>query len=304
LIDARKGILDQSRRHALISSLLGIKHFVVAINKMDLVDYSKSIYDQIVADFKQLTQKLGLDQSQIAYIPISALNGDNVVNQSEIMTWYKGPTVIDVLETVDVQSDLENKKFRLPVQYVITADNNDFRGFAGQVRSGSIKAGDAVISLPSAKVSKVAYISEFNGKKTEARPHESITLVLEDQIDTSRGDMIVKQGQEPIIAKNLIANICWMSESNFDSSKKYMLKHCSNMVRAIPSKINYRLDVNTYEKLEASDLKLNDIASVEFKLQKPVLADLYNDNKDTGSFILIDELSNATVAAGMITDLN
>lgn len=304
LIDARKGILNQSRRHALISSLLGIPNFIVAVNKMDLVDYSEDVFNNIVADFKTLISKLDIDESRFNFIPISALSGDNVVNGSLNMPWYKGSTVIDILETVDVQSDLSSKSFRLPVQYVIrvdTKENPDFRGFAGQIASGSIAVGDRVVSLPSGMESNVKSIVNFDQNLSEACAGQSVILVLEDEIDTSRGDMFCKIGEEPKIAKEFSANVCWMSEDKFNPGKKYLLKHCSNTLKAMPVKIDYKLDINTYDQYAAQELALNDIASVDFKVLKPLAIDQYLNNRVTGSFILIDELHNNTVAAGMIT---
>lgn len=307
LIDARKGILDQSRRHALISSLLGIPNFIVAVNKMDLVDYSEEVFREIEKDFKTLVSKLDLDEKQIHFIPISALKGDNVVNPSLNMDWYKGPTTLDVLESVDVQQDLTQNLFRMPVQYVIRADNDefkDFRGFGGLVSSGSIKVGDEIISLPSGMKSKVKSITDFsNPNKDHAIARESINLVFEDEIDTSRSDMICKVGEEPSVSKQFNANLCWMSEDKFNPGKKYLLKHTSNKVKAMASDINFKLDINTYEKQSASELGLNDIANVKFKVLKPIMADIYSENRITGSFILIDEMSNNTVAAGMITEI-
>lgn len=307
LIDARKGILDQSRRHALISSLLGIPNFVVAVNKMDLVDYSEEIFRNIEKDFKELVAKLDLKDSQIKFIPISALKGDNVVNKTTNMDWYKGATILDILESVDVQHKITHKSFRMPVQYVVRADNDefkDFRGFAGLVSSGYIKVGDQIISLPSGMKSKVKSIADFSAIKDHALARESITLVFEDEIDTSRGDMICKVGEETAMTKEFSANLCWMSEDKFSSGKKYLLKHTSNKVKAMATDINYRLDINSYEKQSATELCLNDIANVKFKVLKPIMADLYSENRITGSFILIDEISNNTVAAGMITEIN
>jgi sulfate adenylyltransferase subunit 1 len=306
LLDARKGILDQSRRHALISSLLGIPNFIVAVNKMDLVDFSKEVFDSIQADFMQLVDKLSLDKKNFNFIPISALCGDNVVNKSLNMDWYNGPTIIDVLESVDVQQDIAKKPFRMPVQYVIRADNDeykDFRGFAGLVSSGSIKVGDKVISLPSKMSSKVKMIADFNKNKDFAIARESINLVFEDEIDTSRGDLLCKVGEEASVVKEFKANLCWMSEDVFKVQKKYLIKHTSNLVKAMATGIDYRLDINSYERISAVELGLNDVASVSFKLLKPIMADLYSENRITGSFILIDEISNNTVAAGMITEV-
>jgi sulfate adenylyltransferase subunit 1 len=312
LLDARKGILDQSRRHALISSLLGIPNFIVAVNKMDLVDYSKEVFEKIVSDFKDLVSKLNFNLEQVKFIPISALNGHNVVykypcdqdgNSDEQMTWYQGPTILDVLETVDVQRSITHKPFRLPVQYVIRVDNGqykDFRAFAGQVASGIVAVGDELVSLPSGARSRVKTISSFDGDQDLASAGQSIALQLEDEIDTSRGDMLVKPGQEPELKKEFKANICWMSEQSFELNKKYLLKHTSNKVKAIGTAIDFRLDINSYEKHSASSLKLNDIAQVSFKVLKHLALDHYSENHITGSFILIDEMSNNTVAAGMV----
>jgi len=312
LLDARKGILDQSRRHALISSLLGIPNFIVAVNKMDLVDYSEEVFEKIVSDFKDLVSKLNFNPEQVKFIPISALNGHNVVykypcdqdgNSDEQMTWYQGPTILDVLETVDVQRSITHKPFRLPVQYVIRVDNGqykDFRAFAGQVASGIVAVGEELVSLPSGARSRVKTISSFDGDQDLASAGQSIALQLEDEIDTSRGDMLVKPGQEPELKKEFKANICWMSEQSFELNKKYLLKHTSNKVKAIGTAIDFRLDINSYEKHSASSLKLNDIAQVSFKVLKPLALDHYSENHITGSFILIDEMSNNTVAAGMV----
>jgi len=312
LLDARKGILDQSRRHALISSLLGIPNFIVAVNKMDLVDYSEEVFEKIVSDFKDLVSKLNFNPEQVKFIPISALNGHNVVykypcdqdgNSDEQMTWYQGPTILDVLETVDVQRSITHKPFRLPVQYVIRVDNGqykDFRAFAGQVASGIVAVGEELVSLPSGARSRVKTISSFDGDQDLASAGQSIALQLEDEIDTSRGDMLVKPGQEPELKKEFKANICWMSEQSFELNKKYLLKHTSNKVKAIGTAIDFRLDINSYEKHSASSLKLNDIAQVSFKVLKPLALDHYSENHITGSFILIDEISNNTVAAGMV----
>lgn len=303
LLDARKGILDQSRRHALISTLLGIPNFIIAVNKMDLVDYSQEVFNNIVADFKELISKLEVGESKFHFVPISALKGDNVVNQTTRMPWYSGPTILEILENVDVQSTLTHKKFRMPVQYVIRADNaeiKDYRAFAGQISSGFIEVGDEVISLPSGMKSKVKAITNFGGDLDQAIAKQSVSLVLEDEIDTSRGDMLSKVNEAAELVKEFDANLCWMSEDKFEPRKKYLLKHTSNKIKAMGTEINYRLDINNYEKQPATELGLNDIANVRFKLLKPIAADSYSENRNTGSFILIDEISNNTVAAGMI----
>jgi sulfate adenylyltransferase subunit 1 len=221
----------------------------------------------------------------------------------EQMKWYTGPSILEVLETVEVQQEITHKPFRLPVQYVIRVDSNehkDFRAFAGQIASGTISVGDELVSLPSGARSRVKKISSFDGDLNTAIARQSISLVLEDEIDTSRGDMFVKLRQEPEIKKEFKANICWMSEQSFELNKKYLLKHTSNKVKAIATAIDFKLDINSYERLSATALKLNDIAQVNFKVLKPLALDSYIDNHITGSFILIDDITNNTVAAGMV----
>ena len=303
LIDARKGIIDQSRRHTLISSLLGIPNFLIAVNKMDLVDYSEDVFNDIVDDFKSLVSKLDVADANFNFVPISALKGTNVVNPGTAMPWYTGPTILEVLEGVDVQSTLTEKKFRMPVQYVIrndSAEARDYRGFAGQISSGVVQVGDELISQPSGMKSRVKAITSYKDNLDTAIARQSITLVLEDEIDTSRGDMLSKVDEASSLMKEFNANLCWMSETKFEPRKKYILKHTSNKVKAMATEINYKLDINNYNKLAATELGLNDIANVSFKVLKPIAADSYKDNRNTGSFILIDEVSNDTVAAGMI----
>ena len=303
LIDARKGIIDQSRRHTLISSLLGIPNFLIAVNKMDLVDYSEDVFNDIVDDFKSLVSKLDVADANFNFVPISALKGTNVVNPGTAMPWYTGPTILEVLEGVDVQSTLTEKKFRMPVQYVIrndSAEARDYRGFAGQISSGVVQVGDELISQPSGMKSRVKAITSYKDNLDTAIARQSITLVLEDEIDTSRGDMLSKVDEASSLMKEFNANLCWMSETKFEPRKKYILKHTSNKVKAMATEINYKLDINNYNKLAATELGLNDIANVSFKVLKPIAADSYKDNRNTGSFILIDEITNDTVAAGMI----
>ncbi|MDA0773061.1 MAG: sulfate adenylyltransferase subunit CysN [Cyanobacteria bacterium] len=303
LIDARKGIIDQSRRHTLISSLLGIPNFLIAVNKMDLVDYSQDVFNNIVDDFKDLVLKLDVADANFNFVPISALKGTNVVNAGTAMPWYTGPTILEVLEGVDVQSTLTHKKFRMPVQYVIrndSAEARDYRGFAGQISSGVVQVGDELISQPSGMKSRVKAITSYKDNLDTAIARQSVTLVLEDEIDTSRGDMLSKVDDASPLMKEFNANLCWMSETKFEPRKKYILKHTSNKVKAMATEINYKLDINNYDKLAATELGLNDIANVSFKVLKPIAADSYKENRNTGSFILIDEVSNDTVAAGMI----
>jgi len=308
LVDARNGILDQSRRHAYISALLGIPYFIVAVNKMDLVDYSEARFNEIVSSFNEMMTSIGIKPSQIFYIPVSALAGDNVVNrgdqqQSDNMPWYKGSTIMEILESVDSNTVQSFNKFRMPVQIVIRNDSpeyRDFRGFAGKITCGEIKVGDEIISLPSKKKSRVKSIHLYEAKLDRAYAGQSVTICLEDEIDTSRGDMFVKVGEEPALEAQFSADLCWMSEDPFQLGKKYYLKHCSSLVKAMPTKIEYKLDINNFSKHPAETLSLNDIARVEFKLLKAIPVDKYDESRSTGSFILIDEITNNTVAAGMI----
>ena len=251
LVDARNGILDQSRRHAYISALLGIPYFIVAVNKMDLVDYSEARFNEIVSSFNEMMTSIGIKPSQIFYIPVSALAGDNVVNrgdqqQSDNMPWYKGATIMEILESVDSNTVYSFNKFRMPVQIVIRNDSpeyRDFRGFAGKITCGEIKVGDEIISLPSKKKSRVKSIHLYEAKLDRAHAGQSVTICLEDEIDTSRGDMFTKVGEEPALEAQFSADLCWMSEDPFQLGKKYYLKHCSSLVKAMPTKIEYKLDI-------------------------------------------------------------
>jgi sulfate adenylyltransferase subunit 1 len=313
LIDARKGLLDQSRRHAFISSLLGIPNFIVAVNKMDLVDYSEEVFNSIKEDFINFVKPLGLDTSRVFFVPISALKGHNVVNKFPIdesskplreMDWYTGKAILDILETLDVQSNINFEDFRFPVQYVIREDSDeyrDFRGFAGQISSGVLKVGDEVISLPSMKKSKVKQICSFKDSLETAHAPQSVTLVLEDEIDTSRGDILVKTENIPEIRSEFTAYLCWMAEEPFKVGKKYLIKHCSTKTKLMSTGIEARININNLEEEEASELKLNEIAKVKFKVFKPLAIDEYSRNRSTGSFIIIDEITNNTVGAGMIS---
>ena len=317
LVDARNGILDQSRRHAYISALLGIPYFIVAVNKMDLVDYSEARFNEIVSSFDEMMSSIGIKQSQIFYVPVSALAGDNVVNrgvvcgnaeiearqQSDNMPWYKGATIMEILESVNSNTVYSFNKFRMPVQIVIrndSAEHRDFRGFAGKITCGEVNVGDEIISLPSKKKSRVKSIHLYEAKLDMAYAGQSVTICLEDEIDTSRGDMFTKVGEEPALEAQFSADLCWMSEDPFQLGKKYYLKHCSSLVKAMPTKIEYKLDINNFSKHPAETLSLNDIARVEFKLLKAIPVDKYDESRSTGSFILIDEITNNTVAAGMI----
>ena len=298
LIDARNGVLTQSRRHGIVASLLGIPHVIVAVNKMDAVDYSKDIYHSIVNEYTEFSSKL--DIQDITFIPISALKGDNVVEASEVMTWYDGPTVMHQLENVTISADKNQIDFRFPVQYVIRP-HQDFRGFSGRISSGSIRPGEPVMILPSKKKTKIKEIVSYNGYLKEASIGDSIVLTLEDEIDISRGDMIVREHNVPESSQELDATICWMdNDKTLNSSTPYILQQTTRRVKAFVKKLNYQLDVNTLHRKKSETLELNEIGRVEIKTANPVFIDAYKSNRETGSFILIDPASNQTIAAGMI----
>lgn len=303
LIDARNGVVEQTRRHAIIASLLQIPHVVVCINKMDLVDYSEEVYDRIRENFESFASKL--DVRDVQFIPISALKGDNVVHRSKNMDWYEGSTLIYYLETVHIGSDHNLIDCRFPVQIVIRPQKDeyhDYRGYAGRVAGGVIKKGDEVIVLPSGFSSKVARIDTFDGELEEAFPPMSVTILLEDDIDVSRGDMIVRPNNQPEVTQDLEVMLCW-----FDHMKplqlrgKYAIKHTTQDARCIVKEIRYKMDINTLHRdVEDRDIHMNDIARVVLRTTKPLFTDEYRQNRITGSIILIDEQTNSTVAAGMV----
>ncbi len=297
LIDARKGVLTQSKRHGFLVSLLQIPHLIVAVNKMDLVDYSEDAYNKIVADYSAFAEKL--DIHDITFIPVSALKGDNVVTRSPNTPWYGGETLLHFLENVHVTADKNLVDFRFPVQYVVRP-NLDFRGYAGFVDSGTIRVGEEVAVLPSGKTSKIKDITTFDGNLQEAFASQSVVLQLEDEIDISRGDMIVRKNNLPQVSNRFEAIICWMDEKVSSRSTHYILKHTTRSVKALIDKINYRIDVNTLHRENTESFGLNEIGRVEIKTSLPLYFDTYKNNQATGSFILIDPLTNLTVAAGMI----
>ena len=297
LIDSTKGVLAQTRRHTYIASLLGIPNVLVAINKMDLVDYSEEIFLQLQKDFDALAKQIAVPH--VTAIPISALAGDNVVERGSRMPWYQGPTFLEHLETVPIRMETPSDAVRFPVQYVIRPDMN-FRGFAGQVASGTIRPGDAVVSLPSERQSRVKSIVTFDGDAPAAFPPMSVTLTLEDEIDLSRGDMLVSPAHPPRVSRHFDAMVVWFNAEPAEPGKSYLLKHTSRSVRAKALKIHYRVNVNTLVQEPASQLQMNDIAYVEFETVSPLFFDPYTQNRITGSFILIDPISNATLGAGMI----
>lgn len=297
LVDASKGILTQSRRHAFISSLLKIPHLVVAVNKMDLVDYSEEVFNEIVQDFKNFAHKL--DVSDVTFIPISALKGDNVVDKSEAMDWYNGSTLLYHLENVKVDAADNVLDFRFPVQYVIRPGMH-FRGFSGQVASGHVRPGDEIVALPSGLSSKVKEIVTRDGNLDIAYPRDSIAITLEDEIDISRGDMIVRKDNVPTIRNEFESFLCWMNEKALDTSKQYILQHTSRQVQVFIEEVFYRMNVDTLSREETDELKLNEIGRVKLKTSQSLFFDPYQINQKTGSFIIIDPTSNVTVAAGMI----
>jgi sulfate adenylyltransferase large subunit len=296
LVDARKGILTQSRRHAFISSLLGIRHVVAAINKMDLVHFSEEVFAQHQRDLLALAEKLEIPE--LRCIPISALDGDNVVTRSGRTPWYFGPTLLEHLESVPIAELLQHAPFRLPVQRVIRPHQN-FRGFAGQIASGIIKPGDDIVALPSGQVSRVQSIHTFDGELESAFAPQSITLTLEDEIDISRGDLIAHQANAPVSTAKFQASLVWLHAEPFAAHKTYLLKHASQTVKAHLS-VTHRLDIETYERHAAPSLALNEIGEASVKTSRPLMVDAYRDNRITGSFILIDPANNATVGAGMV----
>lgn len=305
LVDARKGVLTQSRRHAYLASLVGIPHLVVAVNKMDLVDYSREIFEGICKDFDAFAG--GLKLRNIVYIPISALNGDMVVDRGDRLDWYEGLTLMDLLENVPIDHDINLEDFRFPVQLVCrpqTEELHDFRGYMGRIESGFISVGDAVKVLPSGLTSRVKEIVTYDGNLDDAVAPQSVTLTIEDHLDISRGDMLVKSVEVPAVTKEFEAMLCWLSEQSLDPQRKYLIKHTTRTVKALVSRIAYRIDVNTLKHEATDTLKMNDIGRVLIKVHQPLACDPYQRNHATGSFIVIDEVNNNTVAAGMVCPSN
>ena len=299
LIDARKGVITQTRRHTFIVSLLGIKHVVLAVNKMDLVDYSEKIFNDICDDYRNFITSLEIPD--LNFIPLSALKGDNVVDTSEKMPWYHGPAMLEFLETVHISSDHNFTDFRFPVQYV-NRPSLEFRGFAGRIASGIIKKGDEVVALPSRQTSRVKEIITYKDSPKEAFPPQSVTLTLEDEIDISRGEMIVHPDNMPKIERHFESFLVWMDEMDMKPETQYYIKHNANTTRARIDKIMYKLDVNNLEKTEIDHFKLNGIGRVVITTVKPIFFDPYKKNHGTGSFVLIDPVTNNTSAVGMIID--
>ncbi len=298
LVDARKGVLPQSRRHAFIASMLGIQHMVIAVNKMDLVNFSEEVFEQIRSEFANYASRLQVPD--LHFIPISALNGDNVVEKSTRMPWFDGSSLLHYLETVHIASDRNLTELRIPVQYVIRPDLR-FRGYAGQIASGIIKPGDPVMVLPSGRTSRVRSISTFDGDLEHAFSPMSVTICLEDELDISRGDMLVPPSHPPHVSRQIDARIVWMHEQPLEIGRNYLLRHTTQVVRAAVRVVRYRINVNTLEKENSPLLEMNDMGAVVIDCHKPLFCDPYRRNRATGSFILVDPMTNATVAAGMIT---
>ncbi|MFB3917210.1 MAG: sulfate adenylyltransferase subunit CysN [Terriglobales bacterium] len=299
LIDARNGVLPQSRRHAYIASLLGIPHIIVAVNKMDLVGYASDVFQDIQAEFSGYLQQLGIVDAQ--FIPVSALQGDNVVHRSSRMPWYEEAGLLEHLETIPITERQGSRSLRLPVQYVVRPHLN-FRGYAGQIASGVIRPGDEVMVLPSGRTTRVKSIPSFDGDLMEAFAPMSVTVCLEDELDISRGDMLVDPRHLPHVARSLQATVVWMSEQPLRLNQPYLLKHTTQQVTATIITLHYKINVNTLAQLPAADLQMNDIGTVTIETTRPLYFDAYRTNRATGSFILIDAITNATVAAGMLQE--
>ena len=297
LVDARTGVITQTRRHTFLVSLLGIKHIVLAVNKMDLVNFSEETFNEIRSEYLELTKHLGIED--VTCFPLSALEGDNVVERSERTPWYEGQSLLEFLETVPIDQDRNMTDFRYPVQYVLRP-NLDFRGFCGKVASGVIHKGDEIVALPSMKRSHVKSIVTYEGELEEAFCPQCVTLTLEDEIDISRGEMLVKPDNLPHIGRNFETMLVWMDEEPMDRKKQFFLKHNTNTTRATLTQIMYKVDVNTMQHLEGTDFKLNEIGKVHITTAKTLFFDSYSKNKATGAFILIDPITNNTCAVGMI----
>ena len=301
LIDARKGVLTQTRRHTYIASLVGVPHIVLAVNKMDMVEYSEDTFNAICAEYRAFAAQLGIHE--VICIPMSALNGDMVVERGDNLAWYRGDTLLELLEEVAIDHDLNTTDFRYPVQWVCrpqSQEYHDFRGYMGRIESGEIAVGDEITILPSGRTTRVKEIVTYDGNLHKAYAPQSVTLTLTDEIDISRGDMFVKSGKLPVVEKEFEAMLCWLSELPLDLKRKYIIKHTTRVVKCVISRLQYRVDVNTLAQHDTATLNMNDIARVGLKVQQPLALDHYTRNRSSGSFIVIDEATNNTVAAGMV----
>lgn len=299
LIDARRGVLEQTRRHSFIASLLGIRQFIVAVNKMDLVNFDEKVFDSIKKEYLEFAS--GLPKTDIRVVPISALDGENLVVNSELTPWYQGKPLLTMLENAEVGTRDLDLPFRMPVQ-LVSRPNLDFRGYMGTVAAGVVKPGDVVKVLPSGKESKVKRIVTFDGDLDYALPGEAVTITLEDEIDISRGDLLVAPDAETQVTQHVLANVVWMTEEPLQANRQYDIKLATRKTRGHVDAIRHRIDVNTLEKHDATELKLNEIGLLELSLTNAVGVDPYNTVRDTGSFIIIDRLSNVTIGAGMVVE--
>lgn len=302
LVDARHGVIEQTKRHAFIASLLQIPHIAVCVNKMDLVGYSQEAYKRIKADFEDFASKLEI--KDVRFIPISALDGDNVVDRSTNMDWYDGSTLMHLLENIHIGSDHNHVDCRFPVQYVVrpqSAEFPDYRGYAGRIEGGVFKPGDEVIVLPSGFTSKIKSIDTFDGEVEEGFSPMSVCMTLTDDIDISRGDMLVRKNNKPTVEQNIDLMICWMNEKKMMIGGKYTIRHTSQTARCVIKEVNYKMDINTLHRLEKDKkISMNDIGRITIRTTKPLFFDSYRRNRNTGSIILVDEATNETIAAGMI----
>ena len=304
LVDGRKGVLTQTRRHSCLAHLLGIPHIVVAINKMDLVDYDQATFERIRRDYLEFAATLGI--ADVGFIPLSALNGDMIVDRGKRLDWYQGPTLLDILEAAPSAHSERDERFRFPVQFVCRPQKagdpklHDYRGYMGRVESGEIAVGDEVVVLPSEKRTRVKAIEIHGRSLPRAIAEQSVTLLLEDEVDISRGDMIVRFGESALVTRRIEVMLCWLGESPLDPQRKYLIRQTTRETRTALEAIEYRLDINTLQRMPAERLCMNDIARVSFKLAQPLCVDAYAENRATGAFIVIDETSNNTVGAGMI----
>ena len=299
LVDARQGVVTQTCRHSYIVSLLGIRHLVLAVNKMDLVDYSEERFREIVATYKEWLQRQNIAIPDLQCIPLSALEGDNVVEKSSKTPWYEGMSLMEYLETVPLHQDINMEALRYPVQYVLRP-NLDFRGFAGKVASGVVRVGDEVTALPSGKSSRVKSIVTYDGELSEAFAPQSVTITLEDEIDLSRGEMLVHNNDRPHVGHHMRAMMVWMDEQPMDKTKAFYIKHTTNSTRAYITNVMHRVDINTGEKVAAEGMRLNEIAEVKITTSTPLMFDSYTENRQTGAFVIIDPVTNFTSAVGMI----
>jgi sulfate adenylyltransferase subunit 1 len=302
LVDARRGVLVQTRRHTYLASLVGIPHIVLAVNKMDMVGYSEARYNEICTEYLAFAAQLGLHN--VSCVPLSALVGDMLVDRGDNLNWYQGPTLMEFLENVEIDHDVNTSDFRYPVQWVCrpqTGEHHDFRGFMGRIEAGEVSVGDEITVLPSGRSSRVREILTYDGSLQTAYAPQSINIRLADEIDISRGDMFVKADYLPTVAKEFEAMLCWLSETPLDRHRKYLVKHTTRTAKCLFASVDYRVDVNTLEQHVNPVVNMNDIVHVAMKVQQPLVVDGYKRNRASGSFIVIDEATNNTVAAGMIS---